>query len=61
MTSLFAQNASAPFQDAFSAVAKLPAAFPKILAPFAGTGAKLFPHFFTGLGSKKQRNRCTDP
>ena len=61
MTSLFVQNASAPFQDAFGAVAKLPAAPPEILAPFVGTGAKLFPHFFTGLGSKKQCNRRTDP
>lgn len=61
MTSLFVQNASAPLQDAFSAVAKLPAALAKILAPFARTGAKLFPHFFTRLGSKKQRNRCADP
>jgi len=61
LTLLFVNNTSPAFQDAFGLVAKLPAALPKILAPFVGAGPKPLPRFFPGLGSKKQRNRRTEP
>ena len=61
LTFLFVNDPSPAFQDVFGSMAKLPAALPKILAPFVGPGPKLFPHFFPRLWGEKQGNRRADP